>query len=180
MSVLVTDKITHHAVSSMKMPSLSSCINSSPPAVNTYKVRHTFALYRKQNTHPMPGTHSDFQTYKKMEYIYDNSMTKCRQPCVGYGVTLLTAQILQDKVELSPRLEGIDEVHNERVLHLLQNVPLSFSVRRVLCITHNHCLVGDSKVQDVRNYSGKIFSPISYCQSFNIGCRVRAKNQDTR
>lgn len=107
-------------------------------------------------------------------------MTKCRQPCVGYGVTLLTAQILQDKVELSPRLEGIDEVHNERVLHLLQNVPFSFSVRRVLCITHNHCLVGDSKVQDMRNYSGKIFSPISFCKASTSGAEFEQKKQDTR
>lgn len=58
---------------------------------------------------------------------------------------MLTAQILQDKVQLSARLEGIDEVHNERVLHLLQNVPLGFGVRSVLRITHNHGLAGHRK-----------------------------------
>ena len=53
---------------------------------------------------------------------------------------MLTAEILQDEVQLSPGLEGVDEVYNERMLHLLQNVPLSFGVRRVFSITHNHRL----------------------------------------
>lgn len=63
---------------------------------------------------------------------------------------MLTAQILQDKVQLSPCLEGIDEIHNERVFHLLQNVPLGFGVRRVLCITHNHGLPRHRKAQRAR------------------------------
>lgn len=76
---------------------------------------------------------------------------------------MLTAQILQDKVQLSTCLEGIDEVHNERMLHLLQNVPLSFGVRRVLCVTHNHGLPRDRGAQtvDMLNYSGDTFNPIS-------------------
>lgn len=63
---------------------------------------------------------------------------------------MLTTKILQDEVQLPPRLEGIDEVHNERMLHLLQNVPLSFGVRCVLCITHNHGLARDREVRRVR------------------------------
>lgn len=57
---------------------------------------------------------------------------------IGY----LTAQILQDKIQLSTSLKGIDEVHYEGMLHLLQNVPLSFGVCCVLGITHNHGLEG--------------------------------------
>ena len=37
---------------------------------------------------------------------------------------LSAAEVLEDKVELSRRLEGVDEVDDEGVLHLLQNVPL--------------------------------------------------------
>lgn len=95
---------------------------------------------------------------------------------------MLTAQILQDKVQFPPRLEGIDEVHDERMLYLLQNAPLSFSVRRVLCITHNHGLERDKRKAQrvrVRNYSGNNLNPISFgisqCQSFNFSCRGRAR-----
>lgn len=88
---------------------------------------------------------------------------------------MLTAQILQDEVQLSPGLEGIDEVHDERMLHLLQDVPLGFSVSGVLRITHNHGLARDraahseSGCETVKNY----LRPISGCQSF-IGRRCRA------
>lgn len=63
---------------------------------------------------------------------------------------MLTAQILQDKVQLPPCLEGIDEIHDERMLDLLQNVPLGFGVRRVLCIAHNHGLARGRKARTAR------------------------------
>ena len=37
---------------------------------------------------------------------------------------LSAAEVLEDKVELARRLEGVDEVDDEGVLHLLQDVPL--------------------------------------------------------
>ena len=57
--------------------------------------------------------------------------------CVGVR---LTAEVLQDEVELPPGLECIDEVHDEWVLHFLQNVPLCLGVGRVLGVTHYHGL----------------------------------------
>lgn len=44
-------KLTHHAVSSMKMPSLSSCINSSPPAVITHKMYQLNVVTVKTDPH---------------------------------------------------------------------------------------------------------------------------------
>lgn len=98
----------------MKMPSLSSCMNSSPPAVTrmNYQLSKSIINLNKLNLHEG-----------------------------GVGAVYLTAQILQDKIQLSTRLKGIDEVHYEGMLHLLQNVSLSFGVCRVLGITHNHGLV---------------------------------------
>lgn len=55
---------------------------------------------------------------------------------------LLTAEVLQDEVQLSPRLEGVDEIHDERMLHFLQDVPLCLGVGRVLSIAYNHSLQG--------------------------------------
>lgn len=64
----------------------------------------------------------------------------------------LTTQILQDEIQLSTRLKGIDEVHYERMLHLLQNVSLSFGVCCVLGITHNHGLAVFKKIQCVKHF----------------------------
>lgn len=52
----------------------------------------------------------------------------------------LTAQVLQDEIELPSSLEGVDQINNERVLHLLQDVPLCFGVGCVLGVTDNHSL----------------------------------------
>lgn len=62
---------------------------------------------------------------------------------------LLTAEVLQDEVQLPAGLEGIDQVHDEWVLHLLQDVPLSFGVSRVLGIPDNHCLFTMGKINRV-------------------------------
>ena len=64
--------------------------------------------------------------------------------CLSICVTpdLLTAEVLQDEVQLAPRLEGVDEIHDERMLHFLQNVPLCLGVGRVLSIAYNHSLQG--------------------------------------
>ena len=63
---------------------------------------------------------------------------------------MLTAKVLQDEVQLPPCLEGVDEVHDERMLHLLQNVPLGFGVCCVLCVTHNHGLGKDRVAWRIR------------------------------
>lgn len=57
-------------------------------------------------------------------------------------VRALTTQVLQDEVELPPRLEGVDQVHDEGMLHLLQDAPLGLRVRRVLGVADNHGLAG--------------------------------------
>lgn len=44
----------------------------------------------------------------------------------------ITAEALQDEVELAARLEGVDEVNDEGMLDGLQDVPLGPRVRRVL------------------------------------------------
>lgn len=56
-------------------------------------------------------------------------------------VCVLTAEVLQDEIELPSGLEGIDQVHNEGMLHLLQDAPLRLRVRRVLGVADNHGLV---------------------------------------
>ena len=53
---------------------------------------------------------------------------------------VLTAQVLQDQVELAPCLEGVDQVHDEGVLHLLQDVPLGLGVGRVFSVAYDHSL----------------------------------------
>lgn len=53
---------------------------------------------------------------------------------------ILTTQVLQDEIQLSSRLEGIDEINNEGMLHFLQDVPLRFGMGRVLGVAHNHSL----------------------------------------
>lgn len=57
-------------------------------------------------------------------------------------VCALTTQVLQDEIELPPRLEGVDQVHDEGMLHLLQDAPLGLRVRRVLGVADNHGLAG--------------------------------------
>lgn len=71
---------------------------------------------------------------------------------------LLTAEVLQDKVQLSPCLEGVDEIHDERMLHFLQDVPLCLGVSCVLSVTHYHGLEGSNKA-----WIGK------HCQYYNNG-----------
>ena len=44
---------------------------------------------------------------------------------------LSAAEVLEDKVELSRRLEGVDEVDDEGVLHLLKDVPLGLEGKGV-------------------------------------------------
>lgn len=70
--------------------------------------------------------------------------------CIDLHGTSLTTEILQDKVQLPPCLEGVDEVHNKRMLYFLQDVPLSFGVRCVLGVTHNHGL-GTGQIFKKRN-----------------------------
>lgn len=67
---------THHAVSSMKMPSRSSCMKSSPPA---QMEKLTSVTRRHTHSHTLQGR----------------------------GLAL-TAQVLQDEIELPSGLEGVD------------------------------------------------------------------------
>jgi len=118
---------------------------------------------KNKNAHPISVAHSICQACKMFKWVYAWGVCVCAVMCVYSVLAMLTAQILQDEVQLSPSLEGIDEVHNERVLHLLQNVPLCFGVSCVLCITHNHGLAGD---RTARSKSGceavqNNFDPIS-------------------
>lgn len=117
---------THHAVSSMKMPSLSSCMNSSPPGL----------------------THRNYQltSFRSKDETWKTWVGRS----VGSALCL-TTQILQDEIQLSTRLKGIDEVHYERMLHLLQDVSLSFGVCCVLGITHNHGLAVFKTIQCVNH-----------------------------
>lgn len=61
--------------------------------------------------------------------------------------TWVTTETLQYEVEFSSRLEGVEQVHDERVSHRLQNLTLCSSVSRVLGITHYFCLQTNKKVQ---------------------------------
>lgn len=62
---------------------------------------------------------------------------------------LTAAQVFEDEVQLPTGLEGIDEVHNERVLHCFQDVPLGFRVGRVFLIAHYCRLLEDFHGEDV-------------------------------
>lgn len=53
---------------------------------------------------------------------------------------ILTTQVLQDEIQLSSRLEGVDEINDEGMLHFLQDVPLRFGMGCVLGVAHNHSL----------------------------------------
>lgn len=57
-------------------------------------------------------------------------------PLVLVSPSLITAETLQDEVEFSSSLEGVKQVHDERVSHRLQNLSLRSCVSRVLCVTH--------------------------------------------
>lgn len=48
----------------------------------------------------------------------------------------LTTQTLQYEVELSPSLEGVEQIHDEWVSHRLQDLPLCSCMGRVFSITH--------------------------------------------
>lgn len=113
--------MAHHAVSSMKMPSRSSCMKSSPPA--------------QVNTHNYLGVMQGVQLLQRLCFL------------------ALTAQVLQDKIQLPSCLEGIDEIHYEGVLHLLQDVPLCLGVGSVLGITNNHSLA--PKTSTVTSVKGR-------------------------
>lgn len=67
--------------------------------------------------------------------------------CVCVYFLVLTTQVLQDEVQLSSRLEGVDEINNEGMLHLLQDVPLCLGVGRVLGVAYNHSLATSTSVK---------------------------------
>lgn len=102
----------------MKMPSLSSCMKSSPPA----KVKHR--CWQHKDTHCVPF-----------------------ESCASVCVFALTAQVLQDEIEFPSRLKGIDEIHNEGMLHLLQDVPLCLGVGCVLGVADDHRLVESDETE---------------------------------
>ena len=55
------------------------------------------------------------------------------------------AEVLQDEVEFTLRLESVDEVDDERVLHLLQDVPLGLGVSGIFLVSGNR---GDVSFSD--------------------------------
>jgi len=61
--------------------------------------------------------------------------------CALCACLVLTAQVLQDEIQLPSGLEGVDEINYEGVLHLLQDVPLCLGMGRVLGVAYNHRLV---------------------------------------
>lgn len=91
----------------MKMPSFSSCMNSSPPE-DTQHAAET-------NTHNMTSVTLVFSLR-------------------------VTAQTLQNEVQLPSRLEGVQQVHDERVPHRLQDLALCSGVSRVFSVAHDLCL----------------------------------------
>ena len=78
----------------------------------------------------------------------------------------LTRKVLQDEVQLAPCLEGIDEVHYEWVLHLLQDIPLCLGVSSVLSVTHYHGLEGSNKAWIVK-----------HCQYYNNGSTLHSQQR---
>ena len=68
--------------------------------------------------------------------------------CAG-GHLVLTAQVLQDEIQLPSRLEGVDEIDDERMLHLLQDVPLCLGVGRVLGVAYNHSLAPPTQRREI-------------------------------
>lgn len=71
-------------------------------------------------------------------------------------VFALTAQVLQDEIELPSRLEGIDEINDEGMLHLLQDVPLCLGVGRVLGVADDHRLVEPDETELGRGRTHKV------------------------
>ena len=78
---------------------------------------------------------------------------------------LTTAQIFEDQIKFSFRLKGVDEVHNERVLHSLQDIAFGFGVCRVLLISNNcsllqyfHCI----------NFTFVFTTELSYLKNFAV------------
>lgn len=68
-------------------------------------------------------------------------------------VCALTAQVLQDEIEFPSCLEGIDEIHDEGMLHLLQDVPLCLGVGRVLGVADDHRLVESDETELRRGHT---------------------------
>lgn len=103
----------HQAVSSMKMPSFSSCINTSPPGENK-------------------------QVSLRAGCLVPTKLRAKKKGC-------LTTQILQDEVELPPSLECIQQIHNERVPHRLQDLPLGSRMGCVFGVTNNLSLQAEEQ-----------------------------------
>lgn len=61
--------------------------------------------------------------------------------CPTAGCCLqLTAQTLQDEVEFSSSLEGVQQIYDERVPHRLQDLSLCSRMGRVFSVAHYLCL----------------------------------------
>lgn len=108
---------SHQAVSSIKMPSFSSCMNSSPPGEN--------------NTSCQVLSHCDPAMIQQLTSSCDPAVIQLSPSCQP------TAETLQDEVELSSGLEGIEQVHDEGVSHCLQDLPLCSGVGCVFGVTDN-------------------------------------------
>lgn len=68
---------------------------------------------------------------------------------------ILTAQVLQDEVQLPSCLEGIDKIYNEGMLHLFQDVPLCLGMSCVLGVAYNHSLANRTKhISSLVKYQG--------------------------
>ncbi len=52
-------------------------------------------------------------------------------------ISLTACNIVENKIQLALCLESVVERHNERVLHILENVPLCLCVLSVLLFTNN-------------------------------------------
>lgn len=57
----------------------------------------------------------------------------------------VTTETLQYEVEFSPGLESIEQIHDERVSHCLQDLALCSCMGCVFCITHYFCLKTNKK-----------------------------------
>ena len=78
---------------------------------------------------------------------------------------LTTAQVFKDQIKFSLRLESVDEVHDERMLHSLQDIAFGFGMSRVLLIANYssflqyfHCI----------NFAFIFAAELSYLKHFPI------------
>lgn len=80
--------------------------------------------------------HKYFSSWWKQTGVFKGLLPSCNKT-ESKNKGCLTTQILQDEVEFPPSLERIQQIHNERVSHRLQDLPLCSCMGCVFGVTNN-------------------------------------------